>query len=332
VYNNPLKYTDPSGNTAQDSWGEGNDWSFAGVLTLAGAVYTADWLWNDVGVGNFLDRNWIEVRDWAGGILSDIGDFFSGGDGPQVTEYVNPYNPNVDPLAGSSASVAQSSFSGASTNTEGLGIMDSLIFKGVMLQLGSKHATEAFFSDTVGGAADFISAFSMIKLRPELWQQEMSDMVNGLANTALMMTPDESGQTGFENMTTAYVQNIPNMTAYEVGYDGTYAAWTVGSMVAPELGGVALASSSIRGAFNSSRMFRFKPLRYKGGVKNGWTFSRGEGYGARPRLDFHKLGNPSKASNEMTIPLFLKDKKLLHYHRGKGNNLQRHRPRYWDRF
>ncbi|NHN27423.1 hypothetical protein FIA58_017220 [Flavobacterium jejuense] len=85
---------------------------------------------------------------------------------------------------------------------------------------------------------------------------------------------------------------------------------------------------------------KFKWLRASGGEINGFTLSKGTGYGAKPRFDFHELGHPSKASNSMSIPNFLRNKKLFHYHRGRGNNLRRHRPwekgwndgSFWDRF
>ena len=83
-----------------------------------------------------------------------------------------------------------------------------------------------------------------------------------------------------------------------------------------------------------------KWLRASGGKIDGFTISKGSGYGAKSRFDFHKLGRASKASNRMTIPKFLRNKRLLHYHRGRGNNLRRHRPwekgwndkSFWDRF
>jgi hypothetical protein len=62
-----------------------------------------------------------------------------------------------------------------------------------------------------------------------------------------------------------------------------------------------------------------------GGKINGITISKG-GYGAKPRFDVHPLNNPSKKSN--SFPDWVKGKTLPHYHRGKGNNLHRHRP--WE--
>lgn|GEM_PF-4377475 len=82
----------------------------------------------------------------------------------------------------------------------------------------------------------------------------------------------------------------------------------------------------------------FKFLRASGGKINGFSISRGSGYGSKSRFDFHKLVNPSKKSN--SFPEWLKGKRLPHYHRGAGNNLHRHRPwekgwndsSFWDKF
>jgi hypothetical protein len=75
----------------------------------------------------------------------------------------------------------------------------------------------------------------------------------------------------------------------------------------------------------------FKPLKAPGtGVRNGWTFSRGLGYGSKSRIDYHVLKSTmnSRASSTITIPKYLEGKKLLHWHYGKGNNLKYHRP--WE--
>ena len=79
-----------------------------------------------------------------------------------------------------------------------------------------------------------------------------------------------------------------------------------------------------------SKLPRFKFLRGTGGNINGFTVSSGKGYGAKPRFDFHKLSNTfnSRETSLMTIPKWLDGWKLLHWHRGKGNNLKYHRP--WE--
>ncbi len=95
------------------------------------------------------------------------------------------------------------------------------------------------------------------------------------------------------------------------------------------------------GAFKAaSALPKLKWLRVSGGKINGFTISKGAGYGAKPRLDFHKLGRASKASNSLTVPKLLQNRKILHYHRGLGNNLRRYRPwekgwndkNFWSRF
>lgn len=72
-----------------------------------------------------------------------------------------------------------------------------------------------------------------------------------------------------------------------------------------------------------------KPLRKSGtGQINGFTISKRPGYGAHPRFDFERIGGPSRETSRLTIPDFLKDKSLPHWHKGKGNNLRYHRP--WE--
>jgi len=96
---------------------------------------------------------------------------------------------------------------------------------------------------------------------------------------------------------------------------------------------LATGGNLIKGAGKS-----FKFLRASGGKINGFSISRGAGYGAKGRFDFHKLVNASKKSN--TFPQWVKGKTLPHYHRGAGNNLHRHRPwekgwndkSFWDLF
>lgn len=74
--------------------------------------------------------------------------------------------------------------------------------------------------------------------------------------------------------------------------------------------------------------YRLKPLRSSGGELSGFTISRGKGYGSKPRFDFERIYGPSKQERRLTIPKFLRDKPLPHWHRQKGNNLRYHRP--WE--
>ena len=69
-----------------------------------------------------------------------------------------------------------------------------------------------------------------------------------------------------------------------------------------------------------------KLLKGEGGKINGFSISRGR-YGAKPRFDVHRLGRASKPSNSM--PKWTNGRRLPHYHRGRGNNLHRHRP--WEK-
>ena len=84
------------------------------------------------------------------------------------------------------------------------------------------------------------------------------------------------------------------------------------------------------GTIKSLSSFSYKFLRGTGGKINGFSIGTRSGWGAQPRLDFHKLSNTmkSRATSRMTIPKSLDGKKLFHYHRGKGSNLRYHRP--WE--
>jgi RHS repeat-associated protein len=88
-----------------------------------------------------------------------------------------------------------------------------------------------------------------------------------------------------------------------------------------------------------SRFLPFvKPMRVSGGKLDGFTISLGRGYGARRRIDFHTLRNASKKTSR--FPSWVSGRRLFHYHRGRGNNLRRHRPweigakdaSFWSRF
>ncbi|MBD8346771.1 hypothetical protein [Dysgonomonas sp. HGC4] len=85
--------------------------------------------------------------------------------------------------------------------------------------------------------------------------------------------------------------------------------------------------------------YTLKALRDGGGKVNGFSISVGSGYGTKPRLDYHTLYNASRTRN--SIPEFLREKKVLHYHRGTTNKeIRRHLPwefdptyqNFWDRF
>ncbi|WP_310557033.1 hypothetical protein, partial [Flavobacterium sp.] len=129
--------------------------------------------------------------------------------------------------------------------------------------------------------------------------------------------------------------NTKNMSANEWAYSAGYSS--------PDMAASFVSPYAMEGAFSRMSNFRIpaytiKPLRGSGGKVNGFSISKGAGYGSKTRFDFHKLVNPSKKSN--SFPNWVKDKRLPHYHRGRGNNLHRHRPwengwddkTFWNRF
>ena len=74
-----------------------------------------------------------------------------------------------------------------------------------------------------------------------------------------------------------------------------------------------------------------KLLRGSGGKVNGISKGSRSGYGAQRRFDIHPLKHPSRRTSRLTLPKWIKDKKVPvpHYHRGKGSNLKYHRP--WEK-
>jgi len=80
----------------------------------------------------------------------------------------------------------------------------------------------------------------------------------------------------------------------------------------------------------------FKPIKYQGQT-TGFSIGERSGYGAQQRIDYHRLDRTKKKTHYISPG---RNKKLLHYHRGHGNNLHRHRPwekstndkSFWDRF
>jgi hypothetical protein len=76
--------------------------------------------------------------------------------------------------------------------------------------------------------------------------------------------------------------------------------------------------------------YSLKLLKSKGGHVNGFSISKGAGYGAKPRFDFHPLTHPSKRSNKLIInDWFIKNEvPIPHIHRGRGNKLREHFP--WE--
>lgn len=85
--------------------------------------------------------------------------------------------------------------------------------------------------------------------------------------------------------------------------------------------------------------YQFKLLRAESGKINGFSISKGAGYGTKARFDFHTINSASRRRN--SIPEFIKGRKVFHYHRGvTSKEIRRHLPwendptyqSFWDRF
>ncbi len=320
VLNNPLMYTDPSGEII-----EPNSLLIAGI---ASAVYSAF---------NVIKENWGAIDNWATkNIFRPIQKwkpfkFLDGLFGKKrksaPVEYANYEGLTSDPLASPSTNIPTSFFGGGGTDTGGLGVY----WKGYKAGYSNfwKQITNTFsnaFEDPL-----------------KAWTTQMID--NGGWKNAFGPIAAYNMLYGnlVEPLTKSYdiASNFSSGNYYEAGrINGHYNAGLhlEGGLTLVTMGTIK-GGIRVNSLAKNSGLPHFKPLRSNAGSINGWSFGRG--YGAKPRLDFHRLGNrASKASNSMTIPNFIKNRKLLHYHRGKGNNLYRHRPwekgwndkSFWDRF
>ncbi|WP_417199891.1 RHS repeat domain-containing protein [Bizionia sp.] len=319
VLNNPLLYVDPSGESYSGPGGNcvecdynnnGPKYDYQNSLDGAQSV--------DIDIDFRGLRNWISNNvksgiNGVGNFFEAIGDLFKKGDRPPV-EYSNYDGLSSDPLAGPIADTPTSFFGGGGTADGGLGIKESFnkfALNSMMFKMGFENGFGAGASSTI----DFIKGLGTA----EGWQ----DLGQGVVNFSHMMTNTPYGAMQNAQMASSigdYMSNIPSMSAYEVGYDMGYGTEKIVEGVVLTRG-VGLGMNVWRGA---------KFMRGAGGNINGFTISKGAGFGAKPRFDYHKLSNSfnTRATSKMTIPKWLDGKKLPHYHRGRGNNLRYHRP--WE--
>ncbi|MEM6516643.1 MAG: RHS repeat-associated core domain-containing protein [Bacteroidota bacterium] len=324
VLNNPLRHIDPSGELAFET-----GLAIFGIASAAFSLYnliTDNW----DGIDNWLTKNIFEpIQDWQP--FKWIENWFGGGKRESrdiVLE--SPVNFNIDPLAGSSMNIPPSYF-GSSGKNGNLGISKGENSNWLLNQVFKADRFAAGFRQgALDGAVDTLSFFNSLGTK-----QGWVDLKNGLEssgqafNDFMMGGLTSSSREFYSNVGNAifdYASNIPNMTAYEMGHNAGYFTEKTAEVIL-----ITKGANFLRG---------FKLLRGPGGGVNGFTISKGSGYGAKPRIDFHRLGRASKKSNSMSIPSFLKNRRLLHWHRGRGNNLHRHRPwekgwndgSFWDRF
>ena len=87
---------------------------------------------------------------------------------------------------------------------------------------------------------------------------------------------------------------------------------------------IGIGLGKILGNLLGLNKLTMKPLKNATGKKNGWTLSKGNSYGSKPRLDYQQL--PSAGKGAKGLANFAKGKKLLHYHRRGNGGIGLHRP------
>lgn len=299
VLNNPLKYIDPSGEYGEGpggipiGTGDGGD-----IYETYQNPKVQEWLSKNLSARSF-DKAGTAVgkafRDGANWVASGISGLFGGGSSA----------PGVN---------VRSNVEQAQINAGNMKIFN--FFTGI------SDNFDQGFNDRVIDVFNFVSNEIGDS---QYWANTISGFGNDIMNGRSMMF-NASDEYKHEIFTTA-VNMSANQWAYAAGYSAPDIAL---SYVAPYALEGAVASIESTGSRILSNVPKFKYLRAKGGDINGFSVSKRSGYGAQPRLDYHKLVNPSKKSN--SFPNWVKNKRLFHYHRGRGNNLHRHRPweKGWD--
>jgi RHS repeat-associated protein len=201
VLNNPLMYWDPTGEQTEDGGGGLLGW---GAAVLASAIATSwdtikSWDWK--GFGDAIARPFREV----GRFFSRL--FGGGKKSPTIREVDNPQNLTMDPLARSSlGSIPSTSF--------GIGEAADI---GLRIVKGYMDFDRGVNTGIVGGGKstwNFVKSLGTAQGWKNLGQGfvDMADMGNGLSARGMVLR----GQMGMA--VTDFVTNIPNMSAYEVGY------------------------------------------------------------------------------------------------------------------
>lgn len=244
VLNNPLMYIDPSGETYSDTGGSESNNNFEQTLIggLISSAFAVDW----GSVTDWFDTNWDSAVGDIGGFLGNaIKEFYSlfgfnFGSSTEyaITTYTNPINLHNDPLTGSSSATDISHFSGGGSNSGSLGI------SGWVLQQGFRgHMFASGFRDGfVGGGKstwDFVKSLGT--------SQGWKDLGQGFVNLAHMGSLYPTAEGTLLNMQmsesiSSYIENIPSMSAYEIGYDVGYGTEKVGETIIGSKGVGALGN------------------------------------------------------------------------------------------
>ena len=226
------------------------------------------------------------------------------------------------PIAGTVATAANPSFMLGDAFVIGHRLADGL--KSLATYAGMY--TVNFWGGAYRGAKEtgnFIGGLTPFGGNPS-WQQTGQ----GLLNTAMIISPNPTFtmykmQPGMQMA--SYMQDLPNKGFDEISNDMGYGAEKLAEIY----------------VFEKAVTLKIRPMKARGtGKINGFSMNWEPTYGSKPRLDYHRIQGASKKSNSMPGFIQKNGMKLPHYHRGRGNNLHRHRPweisprdnSFWDRF
>jgi RHS repeat-associated protein len=218
VWNNPLMYTDPSGNMIEGGGG-GIEIPFGGSIgtIVMGTVGYYSFLYeNRQAIGNWVETNAQSAYD-------DVVDFFGDLFGPRhkgpTSESYNTNTLTSDPLAGSSMAMPESSFAGGGGSIGGLGISGNGGESWLTQQAGRALMFQSGFRNGfIAGAEsswNFITSLGTAKG----WQ----DLGQGLKSIAILGSPLMSGEqvvmrAQIAQSSSNFIERIPSMSAYEAGY------------------------------------------------------------------------------------------------------------------
>ncbi len=228
VLNNPLMYVDPSGETSIDlisvsgencnnCGSEGPTW---GEQTLIGnLISNAYRALEGAQIGNWLEGIWEGVKDLQPGRW--IKGWFKKKKAPLQTLESNAIL-TQDPMAGSSTYMSASYFGGVGSGGGGLGINGGNYKAWFGKQLGrllgfNRGTTDGFIA---GGAStwNFIKSLGT----KQGWKDLGQGFVN-LGHLGNQYSPEGAiMRAQMASSIDSYITNIPNMSAYEVGYDLGY--------------------------------------------------------------------------------------------------------------
>ncbi len=161
-------------------------------------------------------------------------------------------------MAGLSSNIQPSFFGGGGTDNGGLGINWKKLEDGFFLfDLGVKHGFGAGVDSTIG----FVKSLGTAKGWEDLGQGivDLGHFANQFSSEGTIMRA-QMGES-----VSNYVTNIPNMSAYEVGYDIGFTSEKISEiLITRRVAPLPKSFLGVRNAFNSSRFTTIQSIRTYG--------------------------------------------------------------------